>query len=150
MGHSCRICGMRKANEKFSGAGHKRHICKECSKLSKDTLIQIEQSCEIAGFMEQSNISRKNMKRLQELAAGDNTIITESALLVLEVAKFRPYKKRRIQILAKKRPLLLRKLKESGLIFPFYMETESSYPNFAEEPDHYNNEALFIDDEIFF
>ena len=33
-GHYCRICGELKANEKFSGKGHARHICKACSKLS--------------------------------------------------------------------------------------------------------------------
>lgn len=29
-GHYCRICGDYKANEKFSGNGHARHICKSC------------------------------------------------------------------------------------------------------------------------
>lgn len=29
-GHYCRICGERKANEKFSGKGHAQHICKTC------------------------------------------------------------------------------------------------------------------------
>ncbi len=33
-GHYCKICGERKANEKFSGKGHSNHICKDCSKLS--------------------------------------------------------------------------------------------------------------------
>lgn len=31
MGHYCRICGRARANEKFSGKGHKNHICKDCS-----------------------------------------------------------------------------------------------------------------------
>lgn len=31
MGHYCRICGRTRANEKFSGKGHKRHVCKDCS-----------------------------------------------------------------------------------------------------------------------
>jgi cupin 2 domain-containing protein len=29
-GHYCRHCGRRRANEKFSGTGHARHICKSC------------------------------------------------------------------------------------------------------------------------
>jgi RimJ/RimL family protein N-acetyltransferase len=33
-GHYCKVCGERKANEKFSGKGHAAHICKACSKLS--------------------------------------------------------------------------------------------------------------------
>lgn len=31
MGHYCRICGRIRANEKFSGKGHKIHVCKDCS-----------------------------------------------------------------------------------------------------------------------
>lgn len=33
-GHYCRICHQYKANEKFSGKGHAKHICKACSRLS--------------------------------------------------------------------------------------------------------------------
>jgi len=31
MGHYCRICGRTRANEKFSGKGHKKNICKGCA-----------------------------------------------------------------------------------------------------------------------
>lgn len=31
MGHYCRVCGKTRSNEKFSGKGHKNHICKDCS-----------------------------------------------------------------------------------------------------------------------
>lgn len=31
MGHYCRSCGRTRANEKFTGKGHKKHICTECS-----------------------------------------------------------------------------------------------------------------------
>lgn len=34
-GHYCRICGEYKANEKFSGKGHARHICKSCMSAMK-------------------------------------------------------------------------------------------------------------------
>ncbi len=33
-GHFCKVCGMRKSNESFSGKGHAAHICKVCSRLS--------------------------------------------------------------------------------------------------------------------
>ncbi len=33
-GHFCKVCGMRKSNESFSGKGHPAHICKACSRLS--------------------------------------------------------------------------------------------------------------------
>jgi cupin 2 domain-containing protein len=31
-GHYCWVCGCRRANEKFSGKGHTRHICKDCAR----------------------------------------------------------------------------------------------------------------------
>jgi ribosome-binding protein aMBF1 (putative translation factor) len=34
MGHYCRICGRTRANEKFSGKGHKNNVCKDCSSKS--------------------------------------------------------------------------------------------------------------------
>lgn len=39
-GHFCKVCGMVKANEKFSGKGHRRHICKDCAKLSPDLKLE--------------------------------------------------------------------------------------------------------------
>jgi len=36
-GHYCYVCGRDRPNEKFSGRGHKRHICKDCvRKRDKD------------------------------------------------------------------------------------------------------------------
>ena len=33
-GHFCWACGHRRPNEKFSGRGHARHVCRECAKLA--------------------------------------------------------------------------------------------------------------------
>ena len=33
-GHYCRVCGLCKSNESFSGKGHAAHICKACSRLA--------------------------------------------------------------------------------------------------------------------
>ena len=41
-GHYCKICGERKANEKFSGKGHKAHICKECMKLPTEKRNELQ------------------------------------------------------------------------------------------------------------
>ena len=37
-GHFCWACGRRRPNEKFSGRGHARHLCRDCSKLGADEL----------------------------------------------------------------------------------------------------------------
>lgn len=51
-GHYCRICGEHKANEKFTGKGHAKHICKKCDALPqerKNELQHINQIDRIAG-----------------------------------------------------------------------------------------------------
>jgi len=37
-GHFCWCCGRLRPNERFSGSGHARHLCKECSRLGATEL----------------------------------------------------------------------------------------------------------------
>jgi len=37
-GHYCWACDRRRPNEKFSGRGHARHLCRECAKLGAEEL----------------------------------------------------------------------------------------------------------------
>jgi hypothetical protein len=37
-GHFCWCCGRMRPNEKFSGSGHARHLCRECSKFGNSEL----------------------------------------------------------------------------------------------------------------
>lgn len=37
-GHFCWSCGRSLPNERFSGGGHARHVCRECSKLGEEDL----------------------------------------------------------------------------------------------------------------
>ncbi len=117
MGHYCRICGRNKPNEKFSGKGHKNHICKECSRKPKSEIAEIDLSSEIFGFLRQSNISKRNIKRLNDLTKFEKVNIAEIAEIVLEVAKVKPHKRRRLKFLAKERRDLLEKLEATGLIY---------------------------------
>lgn len=41
-GHYCKVCGERKANEKFSGKGHDTHICKACAALTPERRAEME------------------------------------------------------------------------------------------------------------
>ncbi len=72
MGRWCRICGRTRPNEKFSGKGHNNCICKECSRKPRDELDEIDQSEEIFSFLKQSNISKKNITRIEKLRASKN------------------------------------------------------------------------------
>ena len=116
MGHWCRICGETKLNEKFSGKGHRNHICKQCTAKPKDEIAPNYQKYEIFRFLQQSNISKNNIERLNELKNSQNYEVSECASLVLEVAKIKPHKRRRIKILTEKNRELLLKLEEVGLI----------------------------------
>jgi hypothetical protein len=55
--------------------------------------------------------------RLTVLADSENDEISKLAGIVLEVAKVKPYKKRRLKVLARERRDLLEKMNETGLIF---------------------------------
>jgi hypothetical protein len=37
-GHFCWCCAKMRPHERFSGAGHARHLCKDCSRLGKSEL----------------------------------------------------------------------------------------------------------------
>ena len=115
-GHYCRICGSLKPNEAFSGKGHGTHVCKKCAHLPKEKREEIECKDEIFNYLRQSHISDKNVSRLRKLAVSPNEQIVELAVIVLEVAEVKPYKKRRLKELVKKRRDILHKLEETGLI----------------------------------
>ena len=117
MGHYCRICGRTRANEKFSGNGHRIHVCKDCARKPKEERDAIEQEEEIYQFLTQSNISQKNRARLKALSHAKNPRIADLAGLVLEVAQVTPGKRRRLKVLAKERSDLLNRLEETGLIY---------------------------------
>ena len=117
IGHYCRICGRYRANEKFSGKGHRIHVCKDCARLPREERLAIEQEDEITGFLKQSNISQANLGRLKSLAASSNPEIAQFGQLVLEIARTHPQKKGRLHFLARERKDLLVQLEETGLIY---------------------------------
>ena len=43
-GHYCRICGRNRPNEKFSGNGHRIHICKDCARELRNMKYNPEKS----------------------------------------------------------------------------------------------------------
>lgn len=117
MGHYCRICGRIRATERFSGKGHRIHICKECAHLPKEEREVIEKQEEIFGYLRQSHISEKNVQRLKTLVTSSHSRISELAKVTLEVAEIKPHKRRRLKVLARERRDLLEKLEQTGLIW---------------------------------
>jgi len=84
--------------------------------MPKSNRDAIEQEEEIFNYLKQSHISAKNTVRLRTLAASDDPRIAELAAIVIEVAEVKPYKTRRLQLLARERRDLLHALARTGLI----------------------------------
>jgi hypothetical protein len=62
-GHFCWACGCHRPNERFSGGGHARHLCKDCSKLGKDELAFRQTLRNIDRLVGWSGVRRKNRAR---------------------------------------------------------------------------------------
>jgi hypothetical protein len=77
-------------NEKFSGKGHKNHICKDCAQKPKEEIDSIDQEREIFRYLQESHVSGKNLLRLEQLAKSPNPRIAELAAIVLEVGRIKP------------------------------------------------------------
>jgi hypothetical protein len=92
-------------------------------KKAKRRKDSIEQEDEIIGFMKQSNISKKNIARLNILKLSNNKRIAELAAITLEVAKVKPNKKHRLKVLAKEHRELFIRVKESGLIYAHHCQS---------------------------
>jgi hypothetical protein len=116
MGHYCRICGRTRPNEKFSGKGHRTHVCRDCARLPKPERNAVEWEEEIFNYLKQSHISAKNLARLKTLAASDDPRIAELAAIVSEVAAVKPHRRGRLRVLARERRDLLEALERTGLI----------------------------------
>jgi hypothetical protein len=111
VGHYCRICARVRPNERFTGRGHRTHLCRDCQRLPRAERERIEQSEEIYGFLEQSNISGKNIRRLEVLCRAADSKVRELASVVLDIARIRPGKRRRWKFLAARRRDLFMRLK---------------------------------------
>lgn len=61
-GHFCRVCHTYKANEKFSGKGHAKHICKVC----QNTPVSKRKEQE-AAFMNSFEVIYRDEEELEEL-----------------------------------------------------------------------------------
>jgi len=133
MPHYCRICDRNRANEKFSGRGRRTHICKDCQCLPREERDRIDTLNDLHDFLNQSHISAKNIARLEILTLHANVEVKQLAVLILEVARLTPYKRRRWKLLAQKNPDLLSQLK------PLYYD---------DLPDDFPDCQDFVDDDL--
>jgi hypothetical protein len=125
MGHYCWVCGRTRANERFSGKGHARHICKECQQLPREDRDRVQALRDIDAYTDQRNISAKNKSRLKTLCRSSSEEVRQKAQLVLEVARAAPHKRKRRAVLARQSPELLNRLIEQGLILGYLTGPEA-------------------------
>ncbi len=119
MGHFCRICGETRPNERFSGGGHRTHVCRQCQKLPIEKRRAIEALAEIDGFLNsQSHISKRNVARLRELALSTDLTVAAQAAILLDVALVAPFKRRRTGRIRASHPELWRRMLDAGLAWP--------------------------------
>ena len=115
-GFTCRVCGIRKPREAYSGKGRRGYICQACATVPLPKRIRLLQEEEIFHFLRQACISPSNQARLETLAALRSSAVTSKASLVLEVAKSYPNKKNRLRDMSRDNPALLQRLREAGLV----------------------------------
>lgn len=68
-GHYCRICGEYKANEKFSGKGHARHICKQCQSLPEEVKADMVRCNEVERAAFKYQMTRQDWELLEKYAS---------------------------------------------------------------------------------
>lgn len=67
-GHYCKICGDRKPNERFSGKGHSKHICKECEALPQERKNELRYITQIDRAAWKYPHSRQDWELLEKMA----------------------------------------------------------------------------------
>ena len=128
MGHYCWVCDRSRPNEKFSGKGHKQHMCKDCARLPRAERDRAQALLEIEGLLNQSNISATNISRLKTLTRFPDQEVRERAELLLEVARVKSHKRKRRSYLARHRPDLLDRLVGQGLLLDGLTGTVAGAP----------------------
>src|SRR5207248_11594606 len=122
-------------NERFSGKGHARHICRDCQRRPSSEIEQIRLIDHINGFLRQSVISQKNIDLLVKLCSDTRPPLQCRAKVMLEVARFRPEKRRRLKLLIDHRPELLREVLRLFDVPDYYYELDEILENLFEEEE---------------
>lgn len=117
MGHYCWMCERLRPNERFSGGGHKRHLCKDCQKLPANMRLVKQATRDLWGYLRQRNISPGNMRRLQ-------TILSTPALqelfplarVILQIAEVKPHRRKRLSFIMWNHPDLWKEMIAVGIV----------------------------------
>ena len=138
MGRRCRVCGRERANEKFGGKGYGAFVCRDCRQRPKAEQALILATDEVWGFLDQTNISAKNIARLESLASIADAAFQELRLLVLEIGRVRPRKRQRWKNVQREYPDLYRKVVAAGWLYEHDLDEQLDHlelPHDVEDAD---------------
>ena len=119
MGHYCWMCNRSRSNESFSGGGHRDHVCRACARLPAAKKVEIMALRDIDGFLEQSNFSKGNLRKLRTLCESPNTEVQCLARLALDIALVAPRRRKRFGLLKRRQPELWARAVEAGLVHDY-------------------------------
>jgi len=146
MAHYCRICCSYLPNERFSGGGHRAHVCRACQSLPVAHREAIQAEQEMHDFLyRQSRISAKNLERLRLLAASKHPRTAELASVVLAVAVAAPGKRKRLGFLRHNHPDLFERLGALGFLPPGFV----AIGQIDDDPELETEYCQFEDDAFF-
>ncbi len=116
MGRFCAICGHSRPHEQFGARGERAVVCRRCRQRPREEQARIFLTDEILGFLDPSNVSAKNLRRLEQLEAEAPEDVAVLASLVRQIAQVRPRKRRRWKLLRQQHPVLFRLAAEAGFL----------------------------------
>ena len=87
--------------------------------MPKSEIATADELRELEGFLRQSHITTKNLRRLDVLGRSGVREVAEAAALLKEIGKRYPYKRRRFKKMSRSHPDLMRRLGDLGLIEPW-------------------------------
>jgi len=135
-GHFCWVCGSIRPNEKFSGKGHKNHICVKCAGKPKEELQSMRDKQFVYGLLEQKNISKKNIVELNKIAQKYMNELGRIAEIFIEIGRIHLRKKKRTGFLYNKHREIFNELVKLGIIEDYItpiIEEEERSENEQEE-----------------
>ena len=102
--------------------GHRIHVCKKCSRLPREVRFRSEALDEIWGFLDQSIISEKNVRRLSLLAESADPEVREMASIVHAIGKAHPGRRRRYKKIRADHPELWQRIVKKGIVEEWEVE----------------------------
>ena len=128
MGRVCQICLRERPHEQFGGKGERARVCKRCRQLPRVERRRIMATDEVLGFLRQSNISKKNIKRLEALATIEEPTFQTLRMLVLDIAHTHPHRRKRWGRLRVSHPNIVDRAVAGGLLDDFIDPEDAELP----------------------